>query len=82
MFIVYDGCIMVPIEDAIYPKKGRKLPDVSLTAPAPVCLGAADVSLTALTLYGLSSNPFCLCLCPLTSDALCRFAGLPYFLFF
>lgn len=54
MFIVYDGCIMVPIEDAIYPKKGRKLPDVSLTAPAPVCLGAADVSLTALTLYGLS----------------------------
>ena len=55
MFIVYDGCIMVPIEDAIYPKKGRKLPDVSLTAPAPVCLGAADVSLTALTLYGLKA---------------------------
>ena len=56
MSIVYDGSIMVRFEDAISPKNRRKLPDVSLTAPAPMYLGAADVSLTALTPYGLKET--------------------------
>ena len=56
MSIVYDGSIMVRFEDAISPKNRRKLPDVSLTAPAPVYLGAADVTLTALTRYGLTAE--------------------------
>ena len=50
MSTVDDGSKMVRVEDAISPKNRRKLPDVSLTALAHICLG----TLTALTLYGLS----------------------------